>query len=108
MKSRAYWAASVLFAIIAIGVHVKALDEATKGMKAFARSITATDEQKAILKAEAKQHENCSLGVALTGFCAAVASTFYLVVSFKRQEPAWRSIPIGLLVFYVLLQFTLL
>ena len=42
------------------------------------------------------------------GICLAVAATVSLVVSFRRHEQArWRSVPVALLIFYVIFQFAL-
>jgi hypothetical protein len=105
MKLRAFWIVSFVLAIIAIGIHVKSLNVASKGMKAMAKAVTATDNQIEILRTEAKRFANLSGTIAITGLGVAIGSLVCVVVSFKKHEPAWRSIPFALLVFYVLLQF---
>jgi hypothetical protein len=107
LKSRAYCLASVRLAVAAIYVHVLSLGEASKGMKLYARAVVATESQKESLKVEAKPYANRSGTIALSGLCLAIGSVVCLIVSFKKREPAWRSISCALLVFYVLLQLAI-
>ena len=108
MKARAYWFVSLVLATAAIWVHIAALGEVSKGMKLRARAVVATDLQKESLKAEAKHYTSRSVLIALTGLVVAIGSAACLIVSFRRREPAWHSIPFALLVFYVLLQFAII
>jgi len=108
MKLRVFWIASILFAICAIGVDVKSQNEASNGMKFIAQSVMATNDQKEVLKAEAKRCAHQSDELALAGLCVAIGSAVCLVVSVKQHEPARRSIPFVLLVLYVLLQLMLI
>jgi len=96
-----------MLAVAAICVHVLSLGKASKGMKLYARAVVATGSQKESLKMEAKQYANRSGTIALGGLCVGMGSAVCLIVSFKKREPAWRSISCALLVFYALLQFAI-
>ena len=72
------------------------------------RSNEAADEQRQSLMAQAQQCNMRASVLFFIGLPLTVASLVCLVKSFRRHEQvSWRSIPVSLLVLYVLLQFTL-
>jgi hypothetical protein len=104
VKARAYWLASLIFVVVALCARVTALHEASKGMNTLARAIVAPDDQKDLMKTEARQSAGRSDLLEMVGLALAVVSLVCLVVSFKRHEPVLRSVPIALLACYLLLQ----
>jgi hypothetical protein len=108
MKTRAFCFASLVLVVFALCVDLGAKGQFSQGMSLRAHSVTASPEQRQQMRSEATSFETRSVVFGLFGLCLAVSSLVCLVVSFRRHEPAWwRSVPVALLVVYLLLQFTL-
>src|SRR6266513_2928270 len=108
MKRRAFFLASTLLVGVALGLHFGALTQIQKGLLQRGRSVTAAAEQKQQMRADADLSFDRGSVVGSIGLCFALGSVVCLVVSFRRRESARRSIPITLLVVYVMLQFFVL
>jgi len=99
---------SLVLVMLAVGVHGGALRDWSRNAGLRAQAVSATQEQRTVMRAEADRLSHRGSVLAVVGLCLAVAAGASLVVSFRRHEGArWRSIPVALLVFYVMLQFLL-
>jgi hypothetical protein len=108
MKERAFCFASLVLVAFALCADFGAKCQFSQGISLRAHSVTASPEQKQQMRVEATSFVKRGAVFGLFGLCLAVSSLVCLVVSFRRHEPAWwRSVPIALLVVYLMLQFTL-
>ena len=105
MKKRLCFLASLLLVVVALILHFGALTQIQKGMLQRAHSVTAVAGQKQQMRTDADHlfSQGSVLGSIGLGF--AVSSVVCLVVSFRRHEPGRRSIPVTLLVIYLMAQF---
>jgi hypothetical protein len=108
VKVREFWFTSLILAIIALCLQISSLREASNGMKLRAQAVTATEQQKIVMKMEAANYSERSGIIGLAGLILAVASTGCLIQSIRRREPAWRSVPATFLTFWLLMQFALI
>ena len=60
-----------------------------------------------VARAEASRYSNRGGVINYVGLLFAVASVGFVGLSARRHEPAWRSLTLALLFFYMMLQFTL-
>jgi hypothetical protein len=108
MKHTRFCLISLLFVMLAVGVHLGALRNWSQSMRIRARAVTATQEQRAQMRAEAHRFSQRVSIFHVAGVCLAIAAAAFLTISFRRRESAaWRSVPVALLVFYVMFQFVL-
>ena len=108
MKKRAFCFASLVLVVFALCMDFGAKGQFSKGKGLRAHSVTASAEQKQQMRTEAALFVRRGAVFGLFGLCLAVSSLVCLVVSFRRHEPAWwRSVPVALLVVYLMLQFML-
>jgi hypothetical protein len=108
MRAAPFCLSSLLLTMLAVGVHCGALRDWSRNAGIRARSLSATQDPRAVMHAEADRlsHRGSSLYVVGLGF--AVGSAAALTVSFRRHELArWRGVPVALLMSYVMLQFIL-
>jgi len=91
----------------ALCFQLSAIHAGGKRVQNLALASSAPENQKQLLKADAKLWGEKSNNLTLVGLCFAALGIFCLVVSYRKREPAWRLILIGLLAFYLLLQFVL-
>ncbi len=107
MKERVFGIASLVFAIAATFLQLAALGQAGKGARGLseAMNVTVPEEQLSSLKAQAHQFSLSADRFGLGGIVVAVLRLVWLAVSFKKREPANRSIAVGILALYLLLQF---
>jgi hypothetical protein len=106
MKKRVFWFGSLFLILLAMSLHLEGIGAAqNRFQKKRDAIITKNIEQQQILKAEAKQLENKSDECIIFGWISGILSVICLFFSYRREEPAPRSILIGLLAFYILLQF---
>jgi hypothetical protein len=97
---------SLLLVMLAVGVHGGALGDWSRNAELRAQAVSVPQEQRAAMRAEADRLSQRGSVLADVGLFLAVAAGVSLVVSFRRHERArWRSVPVALLVFYVMLQF---
>src|SRR5438132_521877 len=103
MKQRAFFLASSLLVVVALVLHFGALSQIQTGLLQRARSVTAAAEQKQQVRADADRSFSRGSVLGSIGLCFAGASVACLVVSFRKHESAQRSIPITMLIVYVIL-----
>ena len=108
MKTRAFFIASLLLGVLALSAHLWALGFSSRSLHMCARAIAGPPAEKAQALAEAKEHSRQFPFFYYAGLSFGLGSVVLLTVSSRRHEPVSRSIPIGLLVGYVLLQFLLI
>lgn len=105
MRKRAFFLASVLLVTVALGLHLGALGQISKGVGRQAQSVTLDEEQKQQMIVEVHHYTSRGELLAYVGLVFALSSVACLVVSFRRREAARRSIPVTLLICYLMLQF---
>jgi hypothetical protein len=106
MKKRLFCIASLLLVVLALRLDFGAKDYSRKNTSLRAWSVTAAAEEKPLLRAEAERMSSRGNVFAMIGLAAAVSSMACLIVSFRRHEAAWwRSIPVALLIWYLIMQF---
>ena|SRR5436189_5317764 len=107
MSIRRLFLVSLALAVLAIGVHGAALRQFSRGASTIARAVTLSEFDRAAARLEADRCTSRGGAVLHIGYAFALASVGFVVASARRHEPAWRSVTIGLLMFYVMLQFVL-
>jgi hypothetical protein len=108
MKSRRFYIVSLILAVLALSAQLWAMGFASRSLHMRARAITGPPAQKAQRLAEAKEHSRQFPFYYSAGWAFALGSVALVVVSSRKREPISRSIPVGLLAGYVLLQFCLI
>jgi len=108
MKSRRFCIISLILAVLALSAQLWAMGFASRSLHMRARAITGPPAQKAQALAEARQHSRQFPFFYSAGWAFALSSVALVVVSSRKREPISRSIPVGLLGGYVLLQFCLI
>jgi hypothetical protein len=99
---------SLLLVLLAVGVHGVAVRDWSRNAQIRAHAVSVKQEQRLVMRAEADRFSHRGSVLYVVGICLAVAGAAALVVSFRRHEAApWRSVPIALLVFYVIFQFVM-
>ena len=107
MRRRAFFFASVFWVIVALSLHIAALGQISKGVGLRAQSVRLAAEQKQQMNAGARRYTSRGEALSYVGLVFGISSVGCLVVSFRRHEAARRSIPVTLLICYLMLQFML-
>ena len=107
MSIRRFFLASLVLAVLAVGVHVEALRQFSRGAQTIARAVTLPESESTAARLEAGGYTSHGGAILRVGYALALVSVGFVVASARRHEPAWRSLTIGLLIFYVMLQFVL-
>lgn len=107
MNTRGFFYVSLALAIGAIWFQGKALRQFSRGAQAIARAAPLSDSARGDARLEAKVLVSRGESAAYVGIGFAVVSLVFLVVSARRHEPAWWSVPFALLVFYLMMHFML-
>ena|SRR5436190_3578735 len=106
MRKRRFFFVSVALGIIAIGLQVGADFQ-------FGRATYVTlggtlpSQGRAARKLEAAKYLHRGEIIAWVGFAVAATAIGFIVASARRYEPAWRPLPVMLLLVYAILQFLL-
>jgi hypothetical protein len=103
-----YWLISLAFVAVAISVQGVAFHEVSQAARLRARATFAAEDQKGLMKAKANEFAVRAGIIVAVGLISAIGSLVCVVISSRKHEPAWRSVPFALLIFYVLLQFAIL
>jgi hypothetical protein len=104
VKTRAFWLTSLFLVIFAICFHLGGLNKASEGLRYRAKSVESTEQQKQEYKTAISHVVSQSDTLILLGLISAATSVVCLIVSYRKKEKVSRSVPIALLVFYLLLQ----
>jgi hypothetical protein len=104
---RRFFLVSLVLAGFAIGLELSAQAQFARGAGIVARSVVLPESQRLAARSQAKIYRARGTVVAIVGFGFALAASGFVVASAQKHEPAWRSVTVALLVFYVMLQFTL-
>ena len=107
MNIRRFFFASVVLAILAIGLHLAGMSQVSRGVQIRAHAVILAESDRAAAKVEASRFSNRGVVLGYVGVPFALASVGFAVASARRREPARRSIVLGLLICYVMLQFVL-
>jgi hypothetical protein len=107
MSIRRFFLASLALAVLAVGLQGAALRHFSRGAQTIARAVESSDAAREDARAEANSLAHQGEVTAYIGMAVAVASVAFLVVSARRHEPAWRSVTLALLAFYIMLHLTL-
>ena len=93
--------------IIAVGLHLTALSQVSRGLHISARAVTLSESERAAARVEASSYSTRGAVIGYIGFAFALASVGFVIASARRHEPARRSVIVALQVCYVMLQFLL-
>lgn len=107
MHAERFFVTSLILAVLAIGVHLSALGQFSRSVQAIAHAATLTVPAKAAANADAESHVNEGDKLLYAGYALAVGSAACVITSARRREPGRRSLTIGILMFYAVLQFLL-
>jgi hypothetical protein len=108
MKARFFFILSLVLAVLALSAHLWAMGFASRSLRMRAQAIAGPPTERAQGLAKAKEHSRQFPFFYYAGLGFTVGGVALLAVSSRRREPVSRSIPVGLLVGYVLLQFLLI
>jgi hypothetical protein len=108
VKARVFFFVSLVLAILALWAQLWAMGFAGRSLHMRTLARTGPPAEKAQHLAEAREHSRRFPLFCSAGWVFAVSSIAVLVVSSRKREPVSRSIPVGLLVGFVLLQFLLI
>jgi hypothetical protein len=98
---------SLVLAVLAVGLDMVAMSQYIRAARISALAVVLPESERVVAKSEAQTYRSRGTVVSLVGFAFALASLFFVIVSARKREPAWRSVIFALLVFYVMLQFSL-
>lgn len=107
MSSRRYFLVSLLLALLAVGLDMASMSQYSHGARIWARAVTSSENDRGAAEIEARGYRSRGTVLSVVGFAFALTSLFFVVVSARKNEPAWRPVTIALLIFYVMLQFAL-
>ena len=108
MKIRVFFILSLALALIAVGLHVAALSQNGHAAHSIARAVTqpeSEESERAVARQTALVYRDRGSVIAIMGLGVALASLTLVVLSARKHEPAWRSVTVAFLFFYLLLQF---
>lgn len=97
----------MMLAILAVGFDLAAMSQYSRGARVIARSVGLSESDRIAAKSEAQTYRQHGTLASLAGLVFALASLVFVIVSGRKHEPAWRSVTVALLIFYVMLQFAL-
>jgi DMSO reductase anchor subunit len=100
MKSRKFFLIALISVILGLTAHIVALKFATRAGYLMASSLV---DSKA--SPDYQKYAGDTRVALFLGFACAAIGTICLLVSYRLDEPASRSLVVLLLVFYVILQF---
>jgi len=104
MRTRKFFTLAALSVLLAIACHILALRYAGRSLQLFTRALQhpAEAERLHVERASVSHHTYVALW---SGVALAAVSIVFIILSYRVEESAPRSIPIVLLLFYGLLQF---
>ena len=104
MGMRTLFLVSLVLAVLAISSHGLALGQFSRGALTLARAVTLPEAKRATARPEADRYTQRGGAFLLAGYALALLSVGFVVASARKHEPARRSLTIGLLTCYALLQ----
>ena len=107
MSIRKFFLVSLALAAVAVGLHLTALGQFSRGLSQRARAVTVPESERPALKAEASRYSSRGTVIGYVGLAFALSSVGFLVASARRHERAWRSVTFAVLFIYLMLQFVL-
>ena len=107
MSIRRFFLVSLVLAVVAVGLHFAALGQISRSLQITTRAITLSPTELDAAKITARSHRDRGSVIYYIGLAFALGSLTFLILSARKHEPAWRSVPFSLLVFYLMMQFVL-
>src|SRR5438094_9739557 len=104
MSTRRFFLLSLSLAILAVGLHLTAMSQTSRGLRIRA-SVTAPESYRTTARAVASTYSSRGAVLSYIGLCFALASAAFVAVSARKHEPARRVVVFGLLVCYIMLPF---
>jgi hypothetical protein len=95
MSTRRFFFFALLAAFLAVSLHVGALNQLSRSMRARAHSVTVAEPERAALRDDARLHSSVGHAIMYSGAALAVTSVVFTVISVRRREPARRSVVFG-------------
>jgi hypothetical protein len=112
VRTRPWYLASIALGLVAIAIDTSAKKAASDGMVGMARATQARVDgvplevrESMERKASAAAHRSGILS--LIGFCVAAGSASSLFVSMHKNESRWNSLPVVVLIAYIMWFFLL-
>src|SRR5262249_24111968 len=106
-RFRRFFLLSLGLAILAVVFDMTAMSLYRRGAGVRARSVLLSESERGAARSEAQVYRTSGTVISVVGLFLALASLGFVVVSARKHEPAWRPATVVVLVFYVMLQFTL-
>src|SRR5688572_669511 len=107
MRTRRFFFFALFAASLAVSLHVGALNQFSRSVRARAHAVIVVESERAALRDDARLDSSVGHAIMYSGAALAMASVVLAVISARRREPARRSVVFGVLVCYFLLQFVL-
>ena len=107
MNIRTFFFVSLSLAVLAVGLHLTAMSQVSRGAQIRAHAVASPEAARAAARTEASKYSSRGAVLGYAGLALALASLGFMVVSARKHEPARRSVILGLLICYVMLQFVL-
>ncbi len=105
MGKRKYFILSLLLILCALCTDSVSKSYLSKSTYLLAKSLSMSEADKIQVKIERDELLRKGSIFYYFGISAAILSFLFWIASEIRHEPTWRLIPLGLLIFYLLLQF---
>ncbi len=107
MNLRRFFLVSLGLAVLAVGLDITAMSQYSRGAGVIAQAVSLPEGERVVAKSEAQKYRSRGTIISLVGLAFALVSLIFVIASARKHEPAWRSVTLAVLVFYVLLQFAL-
>jgi hypothetical protein len=104
VKTRRFFFASLLFILCGLVAHLTAFDQGFRALDLRMRALK-TPAEKDQLRAESSAIDRRAYAALYLGVACAAVSALLAFISYGAEEPAPRSIVVGLLLFYGILHF---
>jgi hypothetical protein len=108
MKPTRFCLVSLLLVVSALGAQFAALKSWSQNAEMRARAVSASEGQRVSMRADADRLTERGSVFYYAGLALAITGAASVMVSIRRHElAAWRSVPVVLLILYVMFQFVL-
>src|SRR5437899_12592091 len=103
MSTRKFFLVSLALAAVAVGLHLAALGQFSRGMIHRARAVSVRESERPALRAECSRYLSRGTVIGYVGCAFALSSIEFGVVSVRRKERAWGSVSFALRCIYLTL-----
>jgi hypothetical protein len=107
MNIRKFFLLSLSLAVLAVGLHLTAMSQVSRGLQIRAHAVTLSESDRVAARAEASRYSSRGAVLSYVGLVFALGSAAFVIASARRHEPARRIVVFGALICYVLWQLVL-